>query len=107
MFEFEEKIVNISRHADLAVLVSIIPFDVHASKFVTSHVELHSTVLLEKIQEMVEMFNSNLFDTKVVHNEAELDGKPFVAPKSLRGVSFVVAPSNKAGLKKIIGKDAR
>jgi hypothetical protein len=38
VFEFEEEIVNVSRHADLVVLASIVPFDVHASKFVTGHV---------------------------------------------------------------------
>jgi hypothetical protein len=63
-------------------------------------------ILLEKIQEMVEMFNSDIFDTKAIHNEAELDGTPFVVPKSWHGVSFIVALSNKAGSKKIIGKDA-
>ncbi len=31
---------------------------------------------------MIEIFNSNIFDTKVVHNEAELDGTLFVVPKS-------------------------
>jgi hypothetical protein len=107
MFEFQEKIVNISTHANLAVLARIIPFDVHASKFVTGHVELHSVVLLEKFQEMVEYFNSSIFYTKVVHNKAELDGMLFVVPKPQHGVSFVVALSNKVGSKEIIGKDAR
>jgi hypothetical protein len=107
MFEFEEKIVNISKHADLAALASIIPFDAHDSKFVTSHDELHSVVLLEKIQEMVEMFDSNIFDAKVVHNEVELNGMPFVVPKYRCVVSFIVALREEVGSMKIIGKDAR
>ncbi len=55
---------------------------------------------------MVEVFESNVFDAKIVNDKAELDGTPFVVPKSRCGGSFIVAFSNKAGLKKIVGKDA-
>jgi hypothetical protein len=55
---------------------------------------------------MVEVFNSNVFDAKVVNNQAKLYGTSFVAPKSQRGGSFIVAFSNKAQSKKIVGKDA-
>ncbi len=106
MFEFEEKIVNTSGHADMTAFASIISVDVHASKFVIGHVGLLSVVLFEKIQEKVEIFDSNIFNTKAINNEAELDGMPFVVPKSWQGVSFVVALSNMAGSKEIYGKDA-
>jgi hypothetical protein len=52
------------------------------------------------------MLNANIFDTKVIYDEAELEGMPFVAPETRRGSSFIEALSNKAGLKKVIGKDA-
>ncbi len=52
------------------------------------------------------MFNANVFDTKVIHDEAELEWTPFVAPKSQRGSSFVEALSNEAQSEKVIGKDA-
>jgi hypothetical protein len=35
---------------------------------------------LEEVKEMVEVFNAHVFHTKVINNEAELDGWPFVAP---------------------------
>jgi hypothetical protein len=62
--------------------------------------------LLEKIKEMVEVFDSNIFDTKVVNKETELDGMPLVAPETRGGSHFIVAFGNKAGLKQIVGKDA-
>ncbi len=54
---------------------------------------------LEELQEVVEMLNSNVFNTKVIHNEAELKRPPFVAPETRRGSSFVKALGNKARLK--------
>jgi hypothetical protein len=35
---------------------------------------------LENVQEVVEVFDSNVFYTKIIYDEAELDGMPFVAP---------------------------
>jgi hypothetical protein len=37
---------------------------------------------LEDFKEIVEVFNTYMFDTKVINNEAELDGTPFVAPET-------------------------
>jgi hypothetical protein len=52
------------------------------------------------------MFNANVFDTKVIHNEAELEWMPFMAPKTQSGSSFVEALSSEAQSEKVIGKDA-
>ncbi len=54
---------------------------------------------LEELQEVVEMLNANVFNTKVIHNEAELKRTPFVAPETRRGSSFVDTLGNKAGSK--------
>jgi hypothetical protein len=58
---------------------------------------------LENIQEVVEVFDSNVFYTKVIYDEAELDGTPFVAPEARGGFSFIIAFSKKAGLEEIVG----
>jgi len=42
------------------------------------------------------MFNANVFDTKVIYDEAELERPPFVAPKPRCGLCFVEALSDKA-----------
>ncbi len=52
------------------------------------------------------MFNSNIFDAKVIKDKEKLDGMSFVAPKSQCEGSFIVALSNEVQLKKIVGKDA-
>ena len=52
------------------------------------------------------MFDSNIFYTKVIHYEAELDGTPFVAPEARGGFSLVVAFSKKAGSEEIVGQNA-
>jgi hypothetical protein len=52
------------------------------------------------------MLNANIFNNKVIYNEAELEGMPSVAPEARRGSSFIEALSNEVGSKKVIGKDA-
>ncbi len=99
MFELDEQIVNVPGHAESTAPARIIPFDGDACQFVASHVELHTMEFLEELQEVVEMLNANVFDTKVIHNKAELKWMPFVVPETWRGSSFVEALGNKAGLK--------
>ena len=42
------------------------------------------------------MFNAHVFNTKIIHNEAELKGTPFVAPEARGGSSFIETLGNKA-----------
>jgi hypothetical protein len=51
------------------------------------------------------VFDSSIFYTKVVDNEAELEGMPFVVPEAWRGGCFIEYFSEEAGTKKIIGQD--
>ena len=37
------------------------------------------------------MFKSHILYTKVIDDETELDGTPFVAPEARRGFRFIVA----------------
>jgi len=61
---------------------------------------------LENIKEVIEVFCSNIFYSKVINNEAELDGTPFVAPEARGGFHLIVTFNKKAGSEKIIGQDA-
>jgi hypothetical protein len=69
---------------------------------------LHCTpwIFIKELQPKVEMFNANVFDTKVIHDEAKLEWAPFMAPRSRRGSSIVEALSKEVRLEKVIGKDA-
>jgi hypothetical protein len=48
-------------------------------------------VNFQELEEVVEVLNSHILNTKVIHNEAKLDWRPLVSPKTRSGVSFVVA----------------
>jgi hypothetical protein len=58
---------------------------------------------LENFQEVVEVFNSDVFHTKVIYDEAELDWTPFVAPETRGGFNFIIAFNKKAGSEEIVG----
>jgi hypothetical protein len=82
MLEFEKQRRYIARHTDAAAADSVVPFNVNASKFIACHVVLHTMEFLENAEEVVEVFQAHVFDTKVVYDETELDGSPFVAPET-------------------------
>ncbi len=84
MLEFEKQRRYIAWHPDAAAVGSIVPFNVHARKFIPGHVVLHAMKFCEDLKEVVEVFQAHVFDTKVVYNETELDGSPFVAPETGR-----------------------
>ena len=96
MLELEKQVVDVPWHAEAIPCTSIIPFDGDAGKFGSSHIELYPMVSLEKVKEEVEMFNANVFDTKVIHDEAELERPLFVAPKPRSGLCFIEAFSIEA-----------
>ena len=53
------------------------------------------------------MFYANIFNPKVINNEAKLDRPPFVTPESSDGGRFVVTFCFKAFSKEIVSQDAR
>jgi hypothetical protein len=106
MFQLDEKFVCVARHTDATLAGCTVPFDVNTHKFVASHVELDPVELLENIAEMVDEFEPNILDPKVIINETELDGTPFVAPEAWGGFSFVISFSKKMGSEEIVGKNA-
>ena len=89
MLELGEEVVDVPGHAEAAAPVQVVPLDVNASQFVTSQIELDAMKFLEKVHEVVEVLDADVFDTKVVDNETELEGTPFVAPEARCGGCFV------------------
>ncbi len=79
---------------------------INTRKFISGHVALDPVEFLENVQEVVEVFDSNIFHTKVIYYEAELDGTPFVAPETRGGFNFIIAFSKKAGSEEIVGQNA-
>jgi hypothetical protein len=75
----------------------------YTRKFISGHVALDPVEFLENIQELVKVLDSNIFHTKVIYNEAKLDGSPFVAPEARSEFSFIIAFSKKAGSEEMVG----
>ena len=103
MFELNEQVCNVSWHTDVTATICIVPFDIDTRKLISSHVELDPVKFLENVQEVVEVFDSNVFYIKVIYDEAELDGTPFVAPETRGGFNFIIAFNKKAGSEEIVG----
>ena len=103
MLKLNEQVFDVPWHADATAMICIVPFDMNTRRFISGHVALDPVEFLEHVQEVVEVFDSNIFHTKVIDNEAELDGPPFVAPEARGGFSFMIAFSKKAGSEEIVG----
>ncbi len=98
MRELGEYVVNVSRDAESAAPVVVVPLDGDASTFVAGHVELDAVVFLEEINKEVKMLNAHIFNAKVVGYEAELKGTPFVAPEARCRCCFIKAFGNQTGV---------
>jgi hypothetical protein len=105
IFEFDEEIVDVPQHTDATAPVNIVPFYVNTCKLVACHVELYTLKFLKQLQEMIEVFDSHVFNIKVINNEAKLDGMLFVAPETRIRSHFVVAFGLETGAKEIVGQD--
>ena len=104
MLKLNEQVFDVPWHADATAVICIVPFDMYTRKFISGHVALDPVEYLENVQEVVEVFDSNIFHTKVIYNEAELDGTPFVAPEARGGFSFIIAFSKKAGWRRSLAR---
>jgi hypothetical protein len=105
MFKLDKNVLDVAGHTNATPASCVVPFDVNTPKFVAGHVELDPVELLENIAEMVEVFEPIILYPKVINDETELDGMPFVAPEAWGGFSFVISFSKKAGLEEIVGKN--
>ncbi len=56
MLVFEEQQRYTAWHTDAAAVSSVLPFNVHASKFIACHVVLDAMEFLEDIEEVGEVF---------------------------------------------------
>ncbi len=103
MFELNEQGLDVTWHTDVTATICIVPFDIDTRKLISGHVGLDPVEFLENVQEVVEVFDSDVFYAKVICNEAELDRTPFVVPVTRGGFNFIIAFSEKAGSEEIVG----
>ncbi len=60
-------------------------------------------VLFQEFEEVVEMLNVHIVNTKVIRDETKLDWTPLVSPKTRSGVGFVVALFFQSTMEEIVG----
>ena len=104
MFELNGQGFDVTWHTDATATICIVPFDIDTRKLISGHVELDSVEFLENVQEVVEVFDSDVFDTKVIYDEAELDGMPFVAPETRGGFKFIIAFNEKTDWRRLLAR---
>ncbi len=102
MLEFEKQRRYIAWHTNKAAAGNVVPFNVHASKFIAGHIVLHAMEFLEDTEEVVEVFKAHIFNTKVVYNKVELDGSPFVVPETGCRSRFMKTSGLETGVEKIV-----
>ena len=66
MFKLNEQVFDVTWHTNATATICIVPFDINTRKLISSHVELDPVEFLENVQEVVEVFDSKIFYTKVI-----------------------------------------
>jgi hypothetical protein len=61
MFELNEQGFDVTWHADATATICIVPFDINTRKLISCHVELEPMEFLENVQEVGEVFESDVF----------------------------------------------
>ena len=80
-------------------MIGIIPFEVDATEVFAFPVNVNFLIIVaEALDQMVNMLFANVFDAQVIHDKAEADWAPLVAPKagsvSYGGVTIVAQEVN-------------
>jgi hypothetical protein len=83
-----------------------VPLDIDACNFVVCHIGLDLVVLFQEREEVVEMFDAHVLNTKVISDEAKLDRTPLVSPKSRRRVGLNGSHPLPLTVEEIIGQNA-
>ena len=99
----DEESVNVVIHGEAAGAHGVIPGQVDASIEVAKPVLGEVVVLFYDVREVMGVLNANIFDAKVVYDEGEHDGLPFVLPEARGGIKLVVACLVEAFLKEFVG----
>ena len=88
MLEFVMGIFDVAGHAEVAGMIGIVPFEVDAAEAFAFPVNVNFLIMgAEALDQMEGMLFADVFDTEVIHDEAEADRAPLVAPKA-RSVSY-------------------
>ena len=91
MLELCEGFGDISWHGEVNLSLGVVPVKGDASVMRAGPVCGDLVVFSEDLEEMLRVFFSAVFDTKIVRHKGELDGMPFVGPESRDELTLAVA----------------
>ena len=91
MIPLEADVDNVVVHGKATVSLGVVPLDIDAIVQVALPVFSTVIVFFEETSKVVGMAVANIFNTKVVNNEAEEDRTPFVAPNTRSGGALLVS----------------
>ena len=91
MVKFYAEICNVIFHLDTAGAVGVIPLEVDAGVQVSFTILGYFVVLFEDSLEMESVALSDIFDTKVINEQAKHNGAPLAAPQARSSGALVVA----------------
>jgi len=104
----EEDTFNVPVHGKatcaLIMLGRIVPFQVDTCEFRAVPISGHFIMFFQDVEEVPRMLFANVFDTKVINNENELDRTPFVLPQSRRCGAFIIASLFKSPAEEVVGQ---
>jgi len=99
-----EKLLYVVLHSEAARASVVVPFEIDACILCAVPIDGNVMVFAEDSGQVVSVVFSHVFDPKIVNDEAEHDGPPFVAPEAGSGGSFVVTFLFKARAELVVGE---
>ena len=103
MVVFDKQGVNVVIHGEATGAYGVIPGQVNASIEVAQPVLCEVVVLFDDVTKVVGMLDANILDAKVIDDEDEHDGLPFVSPEARGGIELVVSCLVEAFLEEFVG----
>jgi hypothetical protein len=94
--------VDVVIHREATGALCVVPGQVDAGIEVAKPV-FGEVVVFYDVTKVMGMLNANIFDAKVVYNEGEHDGSPFVMPEAGGGIELVVSCLVEAFFKEFVG----
>ena len=91
MAELGKELANVVCHGEVARSLVVVSFEVDARKISPIPVFCDGVTFLEGVTQMFGVSFTNILNDKIVDDEAECDGTPFVAPQTRCGEALVVS----------------
>ena len=91
MLEASESFGDVVWHGEVNGACFVVPIQLESTKKLTLTVHRDFIVLLQGVFEVFDMGETDSLDAKIVNNETESDGAPFMSPKPWRELTMVVS----------------